>query len=153
MHTSELECGNQHAMMGGIGTKKATSWTIPAARYKTNNSHQVPLIPAIKKLLPECRDGFVFSSDGGERPINGFDKPKDQLDAAIARIRKREKRPPMPAWVFHDLRRTARSIMAATGVQRDVAERVLGHVVPGIEGVYNRASARHSAASNARCHR
>jgi integrase len=139
MHTSELECGgNQHAMIGGASTKAASSWTIPAARYKTKTAHQVPLIPAIKKLLPECKDGFVFSSDGGKRPINGFDKPKKELDAAIARIRKREKRPPMPAWVLHDLRRTARSLMAAAGVQRDIAERVLGHVIPGVEGVYNR---------------
>jgi hypothetical protein len=41
----------------------------------------------------------------------------------------------MPRWTFHDLRRTARTIMAAAGVQRDIAERVLGHVIPGVEGV------------------
>jgi integrase len=134
MHTSELECGNQFAMIGGAGTKTATSWTIPAARYKTKTDHQLPLIPAIKKLLPECKDGFVFSSDGGKRPINGFDKPKNQLDAAIARIRKREKRPPMRPWVFHDLRRTACSIMAAAGVLENVSERVLGHKIPGVRG-------------------
>jgi integrase len=138
MHTRELECGNQHAMIGGASTKTATSWTIPAARYKTNNPHQLPLIPAIKKLLPECEDGFVFSSNGGKKPIRDFNHPKAKLDAKIAEIRKREKRPPMPRWTFHDLRRTARTIMAATGVQRDVAERVLGHVIPGVEGVYNR---------------
>jgi len=136
MHTSELECGNQHAMIGGASTKTATSWTIPGSRYKTKVDHQLPLIPAIKKLLPGCENGFVFVS--GKKPIKDFNHPKAKLDAKIAEIRKREKRPPMPAWVFHDLRRTARSIMAATGVQRDVAERVLGHVIPGVEGVYNR---------------
>ena len=136
MHTRELECGNQHAMMGGGCTKKATSWTIPASRYKTNNAHQVPLIPAIKKLLPECKDGFVFCS--GKKPIRDFNHPKAKLDAKIAEIRKREKRKPMPRWTFHDLRRTARTIMAATGVQRDIAERVLGHVIPGVEGVFSR---------------
>jgi integrase len=136
MHTRELECGNEHAMMGGVDTKKATSWTIPASRYKTNTDHQVPLIPAIKKLLPECKDGFVFCS--GKKPIRDFNHPKAKLDAKIAEIRKREKRKPMPPWVFHDLRRSARTIMAAAGVQRDIAERVLGHVIPGVEGVYNR---------------
>jgi integrase len=136
MHTRELECGNQHAMMGGVGTKKATSWTIPAHRYKTKVDMTVPLIPAIKKLLPECEDGFVFAS--GKKPIRDFNHPKAKLDAKIAEIRKREKRPPMPRWTFHDLRRTARTIMAAAGVQRDIAERVLGHVIPGVEGVYNR---------------
>jgi integrase len=138
MHTDELERGNQFAMIGGASTKAATSWTIPGSRYKTKVDHVVPLIPAIKKFLPECKDGFVFSSDGGKRPINGFDPPKKQLDAAIARIRKREKRPAMPAWCFHDLRRTSRSVMAAAGVLEDVSERVLGHKMAGVRGVYNR---------------
>jgi integrase len=146
MHTNELECGNQHAMIGGASTKAATSWTIPSARYKTGTAHQVPLIPAIKKFLPECKDGFVFSSDCGKRPINGFDKPKKKLDAAIARIREREKRPPMPAWTFHDLRRTACSIMAAAGVLENVSERVLGHKIPGVRGVYDRHSYAHEKA-------
>jgi len=136
MHTRELECGNQHAMMGGVSTKKATAWTIPASRYKTNTDHQLPLIPAIKKLLPECKDGFVFLN--GKKPIRDFNHPKAKLDAKIAEIRKREKRKPMAHWTLHDLRRTARTIMAAAGVQREIAERVLGHVIPGVEGVYNR---------------
>ena len=136
MHTRELECGNQHAMIGGASTKTATSWTIPAERYKTKTPHQVPLIPAIKKLLPYAKDDFVFLS--GKKPIRDFNHPKAKLDAKIAESRKAEKRRPMPHWTFHDLRRTARTIMAAAGVQRDIAERVVGHVIPGVEGVYNR---------------
>jgi integrase len=45
-------------------------------------------------------------------------------------------------WVLHDLRRTSRSLMARAGVRRDVAERVLGHVLPGVEGIYDRHSYR-----------
>jgi integrase len=41
-------------------------------------------------------------------------------------------------WRIHDLRRTARSLMSRAGIQSDVAERVLGHVIPGVEGIYNR---------------
>ena len=44
----------------------------------------------------------------------------------------------MPHWILHDLRRTARSLMARAGVADNVAERVLGHAIPGIHGVYNR---------------
>jgi integrase len=44
----------------------------------------------------------------------------------------------MPHWVHHDLRRTARSLMSRTGVFPDVAERVLGHVIPGVRGTYDR---------------
>jgi integrase len=41
-------------------------------------------------------------------------------------------------WVLHDLRRTARSLMSRAGVQPHIAERVLGHVQPGVSGVYDR---------------
>jgi integrase len=41
-------------------------------------------------------------------------------------------------WRLHDLRRTARSLMARAGVQSEHAERVLGHALPSIEGIYNK---------------
>jgi integrase len=44
----------------------------------------------------------------------------------------------MPHWTLHDLRRTARLLMAEAGVAENVAERVLGHALPGVRGVYNR---------------
>ena len=41
-------------------------------------------------------------------------------------------------WVIHDLRRTARSLMARAGVKSFIAERVLGHILRGVEGTYDR---------------
>jgi integrase len=41
-------------------------------------------------------------------------------------------------WRLHDLRRTARSLLSRAGVNPDVAERCLGHAIPGIRGVYDR---------------
>src|SRR6516165_6693762 len=111
-------------------------WTIPAARYKTNVNHVVPLIPAIKKLLPKHL-GFIFSSDGGATAFAGFHKAKTALDQAIAKIRKLEHRAAMPAWTFHDLRRTARTMLAELGVSGEIAERVLGHTNGKIEDTYN----------------
>ena len=49
-------------------------------------------------------------------------------------------------WVIHDLRRTAKSLMARAGVRPDVSERVLGHVIKGVEGVYDRHSYREEKA-------
>ena len=46
--------------------------------------------------------------------------------------------PDMPGWVLHDLRRTAGQLMARAGIADRVAEQVLGHVIGGIEGTYNR---------------
>jgi integrase len=123
MHTREFENG---------------CWTIPKARYKTKIDHVVPLIPAIKQLLPERQEGFIFSSDGGKTAFSGFSKAKTALDKKIAEIRKREKRKAMPEWRLHDLRRTGRTLMAAAGVPDNIGERVLGHVITGVHGVYNR---------------
>jgi integrase len=46
----------------------------------------------------------------------------------------------MPHWTLHDLRRTARSLMAdkRCGVADNIAERVLGHKIGGVHGIYNR---------------
>jgi len=61
--------------------------------------------------------------------FNSFSQRKEELD---------KKLPSMERWVLHDLRRTARSLMARAGVRPEIAERVLGHAIPGVEGVYDR---------------
>jgi integrase len=72
---------------------------------------------------------YVFAVGGGKGVFNSFSQRKEELD---------EKLPNMPHWTIHDLRRTARSLMARAGVRPDIAERVLGHAIAGVEGVYDR---------------
>lgn len=45
---------------------------------------------------------------------------------------------PVTHWAPHDLRRSARTLLAAMGCPGDVAESVLGRMIPGVAGVYNR---------------
>jgi integrase len=52
----------------------------------------------------------------------------------------RPSRRPAPPWVLHDLRRTARSLLSRAGISSDHAERVMGHAIDGVEGVYDRHS-------------
>lgn len=40
-------------------------------------------------------------------------------------------------WSPHDLRRTGRTMLSQLGCPTDVAEAILGHAQPGIQGVYN----------------
>ena len=116
-------------------------WTIPAGRYKTKIPNEVPLTDSVRVLLGEPKKaGYVFSTTGGKRPFSGFGKAKIALDQKIAEIRKRDGRKPMTHWVLHDLRRTARSLLSRTGVPADIGERVLGHVIHGVRGVYDRHS-------------
>jgi integrase len=120
-------------------------WTIPAARYKTKLDHVVPLSAPARELIasaapdkPAKNAHFVFSTTSGAKPFSGFSKAKAELDKAIADIREREGRPPMENWTLHDLRRTARTLLARAGVRDDIAERCLGHVIKGVEKFYNR---------------
>lgn len=112
-------------------------WTIPAEpREKTNaGSLKLPkLALSILEPLPRWEDcEFVFVGRG-ETPINGLSKAKRAVDAAMIAAGG----VPVAHWTVHDLRRTARSLMSRAGIRPDVSERVLGHAIPGVEGVYDR---------------
>jgi integrase len=61
---------------------------------------------------------------------------KAELDQRMAAALGR----PVEDWRLHDLRRTARTLMARAGVAPHVAEATLGHALRGVEGVYQRHS-------------
>jgi integrase len=123
-------------------------WTIPAERYKTKRPNHVPLSRAALKLIEEQPklDGcdFVFPSRV-KTPYSGFGKSKAALDKAALTAMKKQankaaKVEPIPNWTLHDLRRTAKTLMARAGIRPDISERVLGHVIAGVEGTYDRHS-------------
>jgi integrase len=112
-------------------------WTIPADRMKADSAHEVPLAPqsiAILESLPHWPGPYIFSTTGGERPISGFSKMKLRIDAALAEA--------IPAWRFHDLRRTMRTGLGGLPVPPNVAEMCLAHAQPGLHQVYDRHSYR-----------
>ena len=123
---------------------KGDVWTVPGSRMKGKLDHAVPFAPAVAAIIGERpRDAkarpFVFSTRGGRRPFSGYSKAKAALDREIAKLRKSEGREPMPPWTMQrDVRRTARTLMSRARVPSEIAERVLAHVIPGVEGVYDR---------------
>jgi integrase len=115
-------------------------WTIPAARYKGNHDHVVPLTKQARALMGDNPKGFIFSTTDGKRPFSGFSKAKADLDKEIAKIRKAAARGKMARWTLHDLRRTGRTLMSRAGVPDDHAERAIGHVIGGVRETYDRWS-------------
>jgi integrase len=124
------------------------TWTIPADRYKTKRPNHVPLSKAALALIEAQRKlddcDFVFPSRV-KTPYSGFGKSKAKLDKAVlAAVKKQAQKgarvQPIPNWTLHDLRRTAKTLMARAGVRPDISERVLGHVIAGVEGTYDRHS-------------
>ena len=124
-------------------------WTIPTEPREKGNAGSLRLPETALSIigaLPRIGDNPYVFAGRGEGSFSGFSKGKALLDARIARARQEADLPPLPQWQFHDLRRTARSLLARAGVRSDVAERIMGHAIPGVEGVYDRHSYREEKA-------
>jgi len=123
-------------------------WTIPAERYKTKRPNHVPLsksaiaIIEAQSKIEGC--DYVFPSRA-KTPFCSFSKSKAALDKAVLLAMQKQtnngtKVEAFPNWTLHDLRRTAKTLMVRAGVRPDISERVLGHVIAGVEGTYDRHS-------------
>jgi integrase len=124
-------------------------WTVPPERFKSDATHVVPLSDDAVTLLtalPRWKAGdFLFSSNGGVKPVNGFSKAKERLDRrmllslrAMALKRGDDPRNVLLApFVLHDLRRTMRTRLSSLRVVDEVAEMVIGHGRRGIQRVYD----------------
>lgn len=106
-------------------------WTIPAeAREKVNaGTLKLPkLAHDIIKARPVVKGNPYVFAGRGEVPMGNISHDKAELDKRV---------PTKEPWTIHDLRRTAKSLMARAGLRPDISERTLGHVIPGVEGVYD----------------
>lgn len=106
------------------------TWVIPSERYKTHIPHVVPLskpVLAIIAAQPAVEGSdLVFTLSG--KPLNGWSNAKEIFDRESG----------VTGWQLRDLRRTARTLMTRHGVDYFVAERVIGHVIGGVGGIYDR---------------
>ena len=107
-----------------------TTWCLPAARNKIKRDLVRPLsgpaLVVLGKVPRIANTDYVFSADG--RRLGGLGRRKAELDQISG----------TSGWTLHDLRRTSRSLMSRVGVPSDHAERCLGHVIGGVQGVYDR---------------
>jgi integrase len=127
---------------------KEAIWVIPAERYKTKRPNHVPLSKAAIALIEsqsKLSDCDLIFPSRVKTPYSGFTKSKAKLDKAVLAAMKAPAKAgtrvePLPNWTLHDLRRTAKTLMVRAGVRPDISERVLGHVIAGVEGTYDRHS-------------
>lgn len=108
-------------------------WSIPSEKREKGNGGELKLPPtAVEIVKSRTRMGsnpYVFAAARGTSHMTGFAKMKMGFDAKL---------PEVAPWRLHDLRRTARSLMSRAGVRPDIGERVLGHAIGGVAGVYDR---------------
>jgi integrase len=109
-------------------------WTIAAAEREKGTAGQLKLpqaaLDVIASLPAYFGNPYVFAGRDGN-PFGSLSLHKQELTRRAGQI---------PHWTIHDLRRTARSLLSRAGVRPDVSERVMGHVIGGVEGVYDRYS-------------
>lgn len=118
-------------------------WTIPAERaQKGKRDHRVFLTRTAKLLIGD-KKGYAFPSPklliDDE---NGFTLPTPKTGPITPRalpqlITRKDKFYGLERWTPHDLRRTARTLMARIGVREEEAEAVLNHAKQGVVKVYN----------------
>jgi integrase len=112
------------------------TWTLPAEAREKGNAVELVLPAAaidIVRTQPRLGENPYVLAGRGNGHINGFSKAKRAFDDKLV-----AELPDMPPWTLHDLRRTARSLMSRAGASSDHAERVMGHAIEGVEGVYDR---------------
>lgn len=128
-------------------------WTIPKrktknARFQAATDLRVPLVgralATVQRRMRQENQQYLFTSPRNpstpiEQKVVGiavwFYRPECKNKRNLERMRM-----PITDWTPHDLRRTARTLLASLGCPDAVAESVLGHMPTGIQAVYNRHS-------------
>jgi integrase len=114
------------------------TWTIATAEREKGNPGVLDLPAAALDIIrnqPRIGNNpYVFSAARGHGHMRGYSKFKRAFDAKLPAE--------LPQYGLHDLRRSCRSLLARAGIRPDVAERVMGHAIAGVEGVYDRHSYR-----------
>jgi integrase len=123
-------------------------WTCPkdwikTARLEKAFDFRVPLIGRAKEVVLrrlQTHKGYLFSGEtktghitqAGVQSQVHFRQPYSQSRPDVTRTRLT-----VSHWSPHDLRRTARTMIAAMGCPHEIGEALLGHVQPGVGGIYN----------------
>jgi hypothetical protein len=140
-------CAMRHSQIGPDGI-----WALPGEFTKNHMPLYLPLSAetlAVIAAQPRVEgQDFVFSVNG-ETAFDNWSKSKERFDRRIlSRLRAQARAAgqdaalvkPMPGWTLHDLRRTAKSLMSRAKVRPEHSERVLNHMIRGVEGTYDRYS-------------
>lgn len=134
---------------------KARLWTVAPERAKNGIAHEIHLADLTAEILEslpriKSKRGLLFTTTG-KTPVSGLSRAKLALNAGMLKHAKEEAKRngddpakvTIAPWVYHDLRRTMATGMAALGIQLPVVERCLNHVsgsFGGIVGVYQKHS-------------
>lgn len=113
-------------------------WHLPGGRAKNDDDIDIPLAQPVIEWIKEIR---LFAGDSkwlmpARRARTTAHVSRATLNMVMPSVLK--EMPDVEPFCIHDFRRTARTHLAALGVDPVVAERCLNHRIKGVEGIYNR---------------
>lgn len=114
-------------------------WTVPAPpRAKNQSPNILPLPPFAWQIIKPrlINEKWIFTSKHNTNRI-GYQGEGRTTSTRKARMKLTEQSG-VSEWTGHDLRRTMRTLLARLSIPPHIAERVLGHVQNGVEGIYDR---------------
>lgn len=111
-------------------------WDLPAERTKTRAPLAIPLAPIVVEWLQElkvlaCGSEYVLPTRNSSKRFPHISP--DTVNVALKRVNHG-----LQDFTIHDMRRTARTLLAELGVADEIAERALNHKTRGVAGIYNR---------------
>ncbi len=116
------------------------TWKLTTADTKTKSEIIIPL----PKQAVECLRDLIRLADDSEYllPARQYQDRRlpyiheNTLNVAMSKVK--ANMPGIEPFTIHDFRRTARTHLAAIGIDPHIAERCLNHKIKGVEGIYNR---------------
>jgi len=116
------------------------TWTLTTADTKTKAEIVIPLpkqaVEALRDLirLAGASDYLLPARQYQDRRLPYIHE--NTLNVALSKVK--ANMPDIEPFTIHDFRRTARTHLAALGVDSHITERCLNHKIKGVEGIYNR---------------
>ncbi len=119
----------------------ACTWRIPVERIKTGEARELSLSSHVMEWLRElqvraCGSEYIF-------PARRTGKRFKHVSPDTTWRALHDLGHGLESFTIHDLRRTARSLMSDLGIAFDVAEKILGHKLPGTAAIYDRGRSTH----------
>lgn len=132
---------------GELVTAKISAFDLDKATWKLTTSDTKTkaeiIIPLPKQAVEALRDLIRLAGDSEYLlPARQYQDRRlpyiheNTLNVAMSKVK--ANMPGVEPFTIHDFRRTARTHLAALGVDSHIAERCLNHKIKGVEGIYNR---------------
>ena len=113
---------------------EAGVWHLPAIRTKTEAAISIPLSDTVIGWFKElkrlsCGSKWILPA---RKMQNNVHVAESTLGVALAKVQHG-----LEPFTIHDMRRSAKTLLASLGVQPHISERCLNHKIKGVEGIYD----------------